>query len=161
MNINKVKIINFNEKYANDLSVIITRNLIEVNIKDYSIKEMIELSKDFTPEKIIEYSESRKTFIALINGKPVGTLGIAKIIGGENDDYHFLNIFVLPEFHKKGIGTKLIEYSEEYVMKKKGKKIILLSSKTAHKFYKKRGYNYKKNVIETNQNGLYEMIKYL
>ncbi len=161
MNTNEVKIINFDKKYAKDLSVIITRNLIEINTKDYSMEEMIELSKDFTPEEIIEYSENRKIFIALINEKPIGTLDIAKTIVKKKFHYHFLNIFVLPEFHKKGIGTKLIEYGEKYVMKKKGKKITILSSKTAHKFYQKRGYNYKNNLMQTDHNGLYEMIKYL
>lgn len=90
-----VKIIEYVDEYAGTLSDIITRNLLEVNIKDYSEEEIERLVLEFTVDKIMDNSKHRKIFIAIMGNTPIGTLSVTKSWGGEDGDYHFLTIFVL------------------------------------------------------------------
>ncbi len=136
------KIVEYVSDYADGVSTLVIRNLLEINSKDYGIQKMRKHSLMFAPEKIEEYSKSDKIFVALNNNEVVGTLRVANDWYGGKDEYVLLTIFVLPEYHGKGIGQQLIEAGENYVKKIKGKKITIPASVTAHTFYHKLGYNY-------------------
>ncbi|MDD3186897.1 MAG: GNAT family N-acetyltransferase [Bacilli bacterium] len=136
----EAKITNYESKYAQSISDIITRNLLEINSKDYGIKAMKEHALNFTPKKIEEYSQTGKIFVALIEEKVVGTLRVDKYWYGNEYDYVFLTIFVLPEIHRMGIGKKLIEEGEKYVKNMNGKSIKIPASVYGHEFYIKMGY---------------------
>jgi GNAT superfamily N-acetyltransferase len=161
MELKSVKVIEYVNEYAEKLSEIITRNLLEVNIKDYSEEEMKNLALEFTTDKIIDYAKYRKIYMSIIDNKPIGTLSVVKSWDGGDGDYHFLTIFVLPEYHKKGVGRLLIEEGERYVSKLKGRKITIPSSITSHKFYNKMGYQYKDDIQEPDIDGHIMMIKHL
>ena len=136
------KIVDYKKEYTPALSDIITRNLTEINSKDYSHEIMKNLALDFTPEKIDEFSNNRKVFVALDNNTPVGIACAAKDIYGNDNDYVILTVFILPELHDKGIGANLISKCEQYVKNVSGLKITIPASITAHEFYKKLGYDY-------------------
>lgn len=154
-----IKIVKFNQEHAETLSNIIIRNLTEINTKDYPIQEMEEHALNFSPTKIKEYSKTRFIFVAVKNKKPVGTLSVTKDMYGEETDYVFLTIFVLPEFHGMGIGKMLVEAGEKYVRKIKGQKIKVPSSITAQNFYHKMGFRYINNSKKTNSDGVILMSK--
>jgi len=122
---------------------------------------MKNLALEFTGDKIMDYAKHRKMYVAIIDNQPIGTLGIAKSWGGEDGDYHFLTIFVLPEYHHKGIGRLLIEKGERYVHQINGRKITIPSSITSHEFYFKMGYQYKDGIQKSDSNGHFIMIKFL
>ena len=136
------KIVDYNSRYCDDLSHIITRNLFEINSRDYGLEKVREQSLMFTPQKIEANSAKSKIYVALDDDKPVGTLRVAKFWHGTEHDYVFLTIFVMPEYHGNGIGRQLIEVAEGYVMEQGGKTIKIPSSITAHGFYHKLGYDY-------------------
>lgn len=115
---------------------------MDVNIKDYGIEKMREHASKFTPQKLEEYSKESKMYVALENGKVVGTLRIAKNQNGEENDYVLLTVFVLPDCFNRGIGTTLVKAGENFVKSLKGKSITIPSSVDASKFYEKLGYSY-------------------
>lgn len=135
-------IVDYKKEYSPALSDIITRNLLEINSKDYSYETMKDHALDFTPEKIDEFSKDRKIFVAVINDNPIGIACATKDIYGNNNDYVILTVFVLPELHGKGIGVKLVNKCEEYIKIINGVKITIPASITAHEFYKKLNYKY-------------------
>ena len=48
-----IEIKEYNESYVEQISTIITRNLLEVNVRDYGIEKVQEMAKDFTVEKFL------------------------------------------------------------------------------------------------------------
>jgi GNAT superfamily N-acetyltransferase len=136
------KIVGYNSTYCNEVSNIVTRNLLEVNSEDYGMEKVRKHILEFTPEKIEEYSKGDKIFVALDDKKVVGTLRVASDWYGGKDDYVLLTIFVLPEYHGKGIGRLLVEAGEKYTESVKCRKITIPASVAAHKFYHKLGYEY-------------------
>ena len=129
---NKLDIRIFKAGDEKEISNIICRNLREVNKKDYT-KEIIEsLLKDYTPKKVLEKSKQGKFLLAIQNGRIVGVGRFYKGV--------IYDVFVLPEKHKKRIGTIIMESLEDEAKHKKFDKIKIPSSKTALNFYKKLGY---------------------
>jgi GNAT superfamily N-acetyltransferase len=134
------KIVDYNDSYNNDISNIVVRNLLEVNVKDYGIEKVQKDALRFTPEMIAKYSKVRRFFVALDAETTVGTIAVAKNIYGEEQDYVFLTVFVLPEYHGKGIGKMLMECAEKHIVEVGGKAVSIPASITAHGFYRKMGY---------------------
>lgn len=161
MKIDEIEIVDYNDQYAEAISQIVIRNLLEVNINDYSKEKIDKLVLKFTPDKINEYAKERKVFAAVMGNTPVGTLGVAKSWDELEGSYIFLTIFVLPECQRKGIGRLLIKKGEDYVREIKGTKIAIPSSITSHIFYNKMGYQYRDNNKEPDSFGCIVMDKYL
>ena len=70
---------------------------MNVNIKDYGIDKMCEHASKFTLQILEEYSKNSKMYVALENGKVVGTLIIDKNNNVNEYYYVLLNVFVLPD----------------------------------------------------------------
>ena len=138
-----LKIVEYKEKYLEQISNIIIQDLLTVNSKDYGMERVKKMAEDFTVEKLQNsLSKRKKVFVALIDDNVVGTAGIDKSWYSD-DEYWILTVFVKPENHGQGIGKKLIEKIEEYATTLPVKKLIIPASITAHKFYYKLGYKYK------------------
>jgi N-acetylglutamate synthase-like GNAT family acetyltransferase len=122
----------FKNEDARKVSNLIRKCLVEVNSKDYPKNIMDGMVKHFTPSQIIKNSEERNVFVAVEDDKVLGTASI-------KDDV-ILTVFVNPNIHGKGIGSKLMNKVEELAKKKGYKTVKLPSSLTSYEFYKKRGY---------------------
>ena len=156
-----IEIKEYNETYVEQISTIIIRNLLEINVKDYGIEKVQEMAKDFTVEKLKDTLKNRKkVFVAIKDNKVVGTAGI-DVSWYNPDEYYVLTVFVKPENHGQGIGKKLIEKVEEYATTLPVKKLIIPASITAHEFYYKLGYKYKDGKKELNDENMYIMEKNL
>lgn len=145
-----------------DICNIITRNLLEVNVKDYGEEMVKEHAKNFSKENITTTFQNReKVYVALKNGRIVGTAGIEQAWSKTPGEYWILTVFVKPENHGQGIGRKLIKRIEEYAKSIKAKKLVIPASIAGNEFYYKLGYTYKDNKKELNEEGLYIMEKTL
>lgn len=154
-----VSIEEYQEKYLDAISELIIRNLKEINSKDYGIEKTNEMAKDFSVDKLKEIFKKReKVYIALNNDEVVGTAGLDKSWYSD-DEYWILTVFVKPEYHKQGIGKKLIEKIEDFAFSLPIKKLIVPASITAHQFYYKLGYNYKDGKKVLNDEHMYIMEK--
>ena len=154
-----LKIVEYDEKYLEQISDIIIQDLLTINSKDYGIEEIKKMAEDFTVEKLQNsLSKRKKVFVALIDDHVVGTAGIDKSWNSD-DEYWILTVFVKPENHGQGIGKKLIEKIEEFATTLPIKKLIIPASITAHEFYYKLGYKYKDGKKELNDEDMYIMEK--
>ena len=149
----------FEPKYTMQISVMIIRNLLEVNSKDYGMEKVKEMAKDFTTQELNKkLSDREKVYVALKDNEVVGTAGIEKSWYSD-DEYWILTVFVKPEEHGHNIGRKLIKKVEEYANKLSIKKLVIPASITACEFYHKLGYRYKDGKKELNAEGMYIMEK--
>ena len=154
-----LKIVEYKEKYLEQISNLIIQDLLTVNSNDYGIERVKKMAEDFTVEKLQNsLSKRKKVFVALIDDNIVGTAGIDKSWNSD-DEYWILTVFVKPENHGQGIGKKLIEKVEEYATTLPVKKLIIPASITAHEFYYKLGYKYKDGKKELNDEDMYIMEK--
>ena len=154
-----LKIVEYKEKYLEQISNLIIQDLLTVNSNDYGIERVKKMAEDFTVEKLQNsLSKRKKVFVALIDDNIVGTAGIDKSWYSD-DEYWILTVFVKPENHGQGIGKKLIEKIEEYATTLPVKKLIIPASITAHEFYYKLGYKYKDGKKELNDEDMYIMEK--
>ena len=154
-----LKIIEYKEKYLEQISNLIIQDLLTVNSNDCGIERVKKMAEDFTVEKLQNsLSKRKKVFVALIDDNVVGTAGIDKSWNSD-DEYWILTVFVKPENHGQGIGKKLIGKIEEYATSLPIKKLVIPASITAHEFYYKLGYKYKDGKKELNDEDMYIMEK--
>jgi len=147
-----------NDADAPTVSKLISRNFLEVNIKDYTRDEMEHLSEIYNTEKVLDISRNAHMYVACLDDTVVGC-GAVSSFWGKQDKSSFLTIFVLPELHGKGIGRKIIETLEndEYFLR--AKSIEIPASITACEFYRRMGYDYKDSIKNLTDEGLYMMEK--
>ncbi len=149
----------FQDADAEPIAKLVRRNLLEVNTKDYTCYEMVELANGYTAEKIRDIAACAHMYVACDGCDIVGTGTISSLWGSETESV-LLTIFVLPEFHKKGIGKAIIEALEQDDYFLRASRIEIPSSITACTFYEKMGYRYKGGIKELDDEGLYRMEKY-
>jgi GNAT superfamily N-acetyltransferase len=117
---------------------ILHRNFDEVNSKDYPIEAIHSLKDSFSLESIILNSRQREIFVALKEEQIIGTGSLGKF----GDDYYALTVFVNPDFHKQGIGRKLMTIIEQKAKEYGAYRLIVPASITGELFYLKMGYDY-------------------
>ncbi len=123
---------------ARKISNVIRRCLKEVNSKDYSKRTIANLYNFFTPSQIVRNSKDRIIFVAAEGDKIIGT---ASLKG--NTIY---TVFVNPDFHGRGIGSKLMSKVEVVARQSGYRKLQVPSSITSVEFYKKLGYKKVKTI---------------
>ena len=122
----------FTPNDAKPVSNLTRKTLNEVNSKDYPQEVIQFLCENYSPQKIVEKSQTRLLYIAEDNDRIVGTVSLK--------DNIILAMFVDPMFHHQGIGTQLMQRVET-VAREKGYCVVNVpSSVTAYEFYKRRGY---------------------
>lgn len=148
-----IRIRRFRDDDALEASELIRKTLTEVNRKFYPKSVIDYLNNEFSPKFLIELSKDREFFVAIEKSKITGTITII-------NDY-IGTLFVNPEHHHKGIGTKLMETIENLAKKRKIEKLRLNSSINAVDFYEKLGYK-KGEPSQSEEYGItYEMSKTL
>ena len=138
---NRVKARRFKKEDAKEVRNLIVRNFLEINSRDYGLSAMETLAKVYDEKKI------------------VGTGSISSFWGSETESI-LLCIFVLPEFHGKGIGSKIISTLEQDEFYVRANRIEIPASITATEFYRKFGYDYKDGVKELDDERHYRLEKF-
>ncbi len=113
------------------VSVLIRRNFLEVNIKDYSEEAMRILANEFNVNKVNNIASYAHMYV--VEDKDEGIIGCGAISSfwGSEDESILLTVFVIPELHGKGIGRKIIEVLEMDELYLRAKRIEVASSITA------------------------------
>ena len=75
---------------------------------------------------------AKKTYVVYSGNLPVGT--------GTVDGNHLSRVFVLPSYQGKGIGSALLDYLEDMIIREWGS-ILLDASLSSGEFYRKRRYH--------------------
>lgn len=134
----------FESMDSSKLIEIIKRNLIEINSKDYA-KEIINgMCNLFTPERMIENAKKRDIYVAEFDGELIGTASL--------EDNVVYGVFVDVNYHRCGVGRKLMSIIEYKAKENSVNLIQIPSSITSQNFYYELGYKYVKEV-ETPDSG--------
>ena len=72
-----IEIKEYEPQYSKQISDIVIRNLLEININDYEIEKVKEMAKDFEVKKLNKTLINReKVYVALKDNEVVGTAGV-------------------------------------------------------------------------------------
>lgn len=137
----------FRKEDAEKVSKLICKTLKEVNIKDYPKGVIDKLCQKYSTQGVEKLSQERDFFVLLDNSKIVGVGSLYRNI--------VYTVFIDPDVHGKGLGTKIMKYFEETIKQRGFQTVELPSSLTASGFYKKLGYT---KIKETNEHGVTEII---
>lgn len=129
----------FQSEDAEAVAKLLKRNFLEVNSRDYPIEQMLQLTKEYTAEKMINQSLYANTYVAEIGDTIIGTVGICPYFGSETESV-LLTFFVLPEYQLKGIGLGLFQFLKTDPFYTRAEKIIVSASRTSLRFYEKIGF---------------------
>ena len=149
----------FEETDAEEVHNLIIRNFKEVNVKDYGEKAISELVRTHDVEWLRNIANYANMYVFLQEKKIVGTGSISSFWGSETESI-ILTVFVLPEYHGKGIGRKIIQTLEQDELFLQAERIEIPASITGAEFYRKLGYDYKNGVKELDGEGLYRLEKF-
>ena len=156
---NKVRVRKFQKADAEEVQELIVRNFLEVNSKDYGIKAMQELAVNYGIDKILQIASYAHMYVFELDDRIVGVGSISSFWGSETESI-LLSIFVLPEFHGKGVGRKIINTLETDEFYVRASRIEIPASITATEFYRKFGYDYKNGVKELDNGHHYRLEKF-
>ena len=131
----------FKDSDADEVSTLVCRNLREVNSKDYPPNIIEKITEGFTSDKIQHFARQREMFVMENEGKIVGTASLVRDTKTEDEQYACLTLFVLPEWHGKGIGKQLMNRIEESAKCKGSKVLQVPASLTSISFYRKVKYH--------------------
>lgn len=151
----------YTDDCAKQISKMVIRNLLEVNSVEYGMDEMEKMAKRFRPEDIIDLNKNRVAFVAVDEGRVLGTGCITNKFSEVKTTYWVLTVFVNPDCHRQNIGCQIMATLEKEAYVLGCRHLILPSSLTAHLFYKKLGYNYIGGKAVINDRQQYMMEKYL
>ena len=149
----------FKESDAKEVVNVIKRASLEVNIKDYKTEDMDKLVKKITEEFVTKRATAFHMYVVTEEEKVIGVGAVGPYWDSLTESSLF-NIFILPEYQKKGLGTKLVKKLENDEYYKRADRIEIASSITALEFYRHLGYGFKKYGNITNENGDYILEKF-
>lgn len=138
---------------------IIIRCVKEVNSKDYEPWEIEKFLNGFTTERLSNSILNRHFYSVQYAGEIIGMGAVNQDTSQENQSY-FTTIFINPDFHRMGIGKKLIRFLEQDEWCLHSNLIEIPSSKSSHEFYHKLGYEYRTNPPIFKDDGSTIMYKY-
>ena len=141
--IDKVFIEKANLDDIDKMILIIHRCLREVNCKDYTYYELERFISEFNVEYLRDIISNRHIYCVKYCGEIIGMGGVNRDLSQEGQSY-LTSLFINPDYHKLGIGKKLVCFLEnEDVWCLDSSLIEIPSSKSSHKFYYKLGYKYR------------------
>ena len=139
---------------------LLARNFIEINSKDYPPAQIEKLIAEYTPEKMTEQATFAHTYVAESDHQIIGTGTICPFWGSMNESI-ILSLFVLPDFHGKGIGSALMKQLENDSFYTRSLRIEVPASKTAKDFYLKLGFQLKDLKNSEDKHGYILLEKFL
>jgi len=148
----------FRQEDARETAKVIAQTLKASNRKDYSQKYIEDNIASHSADVLIERAKEGHMYVACDGEIVVGT-GTISDLWGSLSESTLLTIFVLPEYHGKGIGRMLIDVLEQDEFFLRAKRIEVCASITACGFYEKCGYQYADGVKQLNDDGYYKMEK--
>lgn len=155
-----IQVRQFKKEDAQEVRNLVVRNFLEVNSKDYGLAAMEKLAETYDVGKILNLASYAHTYVFEWNGKIVGTGSISSFWGSLTESI-LLTIFVIPEFHGKGIGTKIINTLEQDEFYVRASRVEIPASITAVEFYRKFGYDYKNGKKELDEEHHYRLEKFV
>ncbi len=146
---------------AKEVAALIKRNLLEISSQYYSPEYIASIMRHLSAANLIELAKTEHIFVAMEEGKIVGTGTLSDFGGEENPRYYGTAVFVKLELHRKGIGKSIMQKLEEKAAALGAEKITVRAAVNARVFYEKIGYHYQNGIALEDERGNYIMEKEL
>jgi len=146
---------------AEEVAELIKRNLLEITSKYYSPDYVASLIDYHSPVQLLEKARTQRIFVAMEDGKTVGTGGLANFGTPEMPSYYGTAIFVALELHRHGIGRQIMQKVEEKAIELGADKITVRAAINARQFYEKLGYTFRNEIELPDERGNFIMDKIL
>jgi len=146
-----IKIRRFKKKDAEEVAKLITRNDVEFTSKFYPKRIIDKWVKEMSPNYILKKSDGGICYVAEKDKKLMGYINL-----GGNE---IKKLFVIPDEHRKGIGSLLLTKIEELCKKRGIRTLILNSNISAQGFYISRGFTKKGEGFEEVDGGKFPIAK--
>lgn len=156
-----IKIVEYKNDYAKELSEIILDNMYKINIKEHGKDVIDRISRHFTEDEIKKNFPNRtKCLVALKDNEVVGTASINRYKGDiTGEKYILLTVFVKINNHHQGIGKNLIQNIEKIAVNIGCKELLIPASVYACEFYRKFGFDYIDGKRIQNEDKEYILVK--
>jgi GNAT superfamily N-acetyltransferase len=109
--------------------------------------------------KLLEKAMIQRNFVAMEDGKVVGTGTLADFGTPETPSYYGTAIFVALESHRHGIGRQIMQKLEAKAFELGADKITVRAAVNARQFYEKLGYIYRDGIETPDEKGNFIMDK--
>ncbi len=129
----------YQDEAAEEIVHLIIRNFKEINVKDYGEKAMEALTATHDVKWFKGVTMHLHVYVFWNEGKIVGVGSISSFFGGSPTESILLTIFMLPEFHRQGIGIYIIDTLESDSLFLRTERIEIPASITAVEPYRKKG----------------------
>ena len=151
----------FQDFQAEEVAELIKRNLLEITSKHYASEYVASLIDHHSPMQLLETAKTQHIFVAMEDGKAIGTGSLANFGTPEMPSYYGTAIFVALEIHGKGIGSQIMQKVEEKALELGADKITVRAAVNARVFYEKLGYTYQDGIERPDKKGNFVMDKVL
>ena len=94
----------FFPEQAQEISDLIGRVLLEVNIKNYPREALERFAEYYSAETVLELALRGQMFVALDGDSVAGYIGSQSVL----DEADMMNVAVHPDYRRQGIGEKLV-----------------------------------------------------
>ncbi len=125
---------------AEEVSALITENLLQVNARDYGQAAVLQMARFYTPPWINEFAKNGEVLVAVEGDSIIGTAAL--------DQERVRNVFVRIDRHGQGVGKLLMQAVEDAARKQGQPRLCLEASLYAVRFYEKLGYLRQKELVE-------------
>lgn len=149
----------FKDSDAESVSHLICRNFKEINVKDYGQEAVEELVKTHDAAWVRQIASYANMYVFRRKEQIIAVGSISSFWGSLTESI-ILTVFVLPEYHKMGIGRKVIHTLEQDELFLRANRIEIPASITGVEFYRKLGYDYKNGTKELDGEGHYRLEKF-
>jgi len=154
-----VEVRHYRDSDAEAIANLIIRNFKEVNSRDYGKEEIDELVRTHDAEWFRSVAGYAHVYVFWMEEKIVG-VGSISSYWGSPDESILLTVFVLPEYHGKGIGRQIIRTVEADELFVRARRIEIPASITAVEFYRRFGYDFKGGERRLDEEGHYRLEKF-
>lgn len=117
---------------AEEVSRLITDDLLLVNVVDYGEAAVKQMALLYSPEWVLRYAQSGETYVAVLGAEIVGTVTL--------DLERARSLFVRIDHQRQGIGKLLMRHIEEAARRQNNTRVDLLANVAAVDFYRNLGY---------------------
>jgi GNAT superfamily N-acetyltransferase len=117
---------------AEAVATVIATTMRESNARDYPRAQLEALVGYFTPAKLRQLGAERDCFVALVEGRVIGTAA--------REGARLVTFFVLPDWQGRGVGAALLDAVERAARAAGIAELAVAASLTGAGFYRRHGY---------------------
>lgn len=139
------------KKDIKEIVDVIRKSILATHIDIYPQDEIDHKLRIYSEDKIKEYMNKGEYFVDVEDNKIVGCV----LVKEDN----MRSLYVLPEYMKRGIGSKLAQKAEDCIKDDGYNHVNIWSSLISIDFYKSRGYKILGDIIDEKGRALHKEMR--